>query len=202
MAKTWGLNRKDCRKTTSQVQLTEWNCSFKTSSLCYMLYISYYIVVVQLFFLSSAPISAVGYSCCFMEMSDHLRFYLSQICICLSINPEPSYYSVFFLFQISMMTSSPCYWPFVQGIHRSPVNSPHKGQWRGALMFSLICARINGWVNSGEAGGLRHQRAHYDLVVMQPEIWWMVQNITRQLYETHHIGQVLYIQHFLRNFPW
>ena len=32
------------------------------------------------------------------------------------------------------------YWPFVRGIHRSPVNSPHKGQWRGALMFSLICA--------------------------------------------------------------
>ena len=31
------------------------------------------------------------------------------------------------------------YWPFVQGIHRSPVNSPHKGQWCGALMFSLIC---------------------------------------------------------------
>ena len=27
------------------------------------------------------------------------------------------------------------YWPFVRGIHRSPVNSPHKGQWRGALMF-------------------------------------------------------------------
>ena len=34
----------------------------------------------------------------------------------------------------------PCYWPFVRGIHRSPVNSSHKGQWRGALMFSLICA--------------------------------------------------------------
>ena len=31
----------------------------------------------------------------------------------------------------------PCYWPFVRGIHRSPVNSPHKGQWRGALMFTL-----------------------------------------------------------------
>ena len=46
----------------------------------------------------------------------------------------------------------PRYWPFVRGIHRSPVNSPHKGQWRGALMFSLICARINGWVNNGEAG--------------------------------------------------
>ena len=34
----------------------------------------------------------------------------------------------------------PRYWPSVRGIHRSPVNSPHKGQWRGALMFSLICA--------------------------------------------------------------
>ena len=34
----------------------------------------------------------------------------------------------------------PRYWPFVRGIHRSPVNSPHKDQWRGALMFSLICA--------------------------------------------------------------
>ena len=43
----------------------------------------------------------------------------------------------------------PCYWPFVRGIHRSPVNSPHKGQWRRALMFSLICARINAWVNNG-----------------------------------------------------
>ena len=29
----------------------------------------------------------------------------------------------------------PRYWPFVWGIHRSPVNSPHKGQWRGALIF-------------------------------------------------------------------
>ena len=38
----------------------------------------------------------------------------------------------------------PRYWPFVRGIHRSPVNSPHKGQWRGVLIFSLICAWING----------------------------------------------------------
>ena len=37
---------------------------------------------------------------------------------------------------------SPRYWPFVRGIHRGPVNSPHKGQWLGAFMFSLICAWI------------------------------------------------------------
>ena len=60
----------------------------------------------------------------------------------------------------------PRHWPFVRGIHRSPVNSPHKGQWRGALMFSLIRVWINGWVNSGGAGDLRHYRAHYDVIVM------------------------------------
>ena len=32
----------------------------------------------------------------------------------------------------------PRYWPLVRGIHRSPVDSPNKGQWRGALVFSLI----------------------------------------------------------------
>ena len=46
----------------------------------------------------------------------------------------------------------PRYWPFVRGIHRSPVNSSHKGQWRGALMFSLICTWINDWVSNSEAG--------------------------------------------------
>ena len=60
----------------------------------------------------------------------------------------------------------PRYWPFVRGVHRSPVNSPHKDQWRGALMFSLICVSINGWVNNHEAGGLRRYRAHYDITVM------------------------------------
>ena len=51
-------------------------------------------------------------------------------------------------------------------IHRSPVNSTHKGQWRGALMFSLICTWINGWVSNREAGDLRRQQAHYDVIVM------------------------------------
>ena len=45
----------------------------------------------------------------------------------------------------------PRYWPFVRGNHRSPLNSPHKGQWRSALMFSLTCAWINCSVNNREA---------------------------------------------------
>ena len=62
------------------------------------------------------------------------------------------------------METFPRYWPFVRGIHRSPVNSPHKGQWRGALMISLISIKV--WVNSREAGDLRRYRAHYDVTVM------------------------------------
>ena len=62
----------------------------------------------------------------------------------------------------------PRYWLFVRGIYRSPVNSPHKDQWRGALMFSLICVWINGWVNNREFGDFRRHRAHYDVIVMDP----------------------------------
>ena len=71
----------------------------------------------------------------------------------------------------------PRYWPFVRGIHRSPVNSPHKDQWRGALMFTLICARINGWVNNGEAGDLIRNRAHYDVIVMPVRQKWLIKFI-------------------------
>ena len=64
------------------------------------------------------------------------------------------------------------YWSFVRGIHWSPVNSPHKGQWRRALMFSLICAWIKSWVNNREAGDLRRHRAHHDVIVLfQIERW-------------------------------
>ena len=71
-------------------------------------------------------------------------------------------------------------WPFVRGIHRSPVNSPHKGQWRRALMFSLIRVWINDWVNNREAGDLRRYRAHYDVIVMKSQfrvlLLWSARN--------------------------
>ena len=75
----------------------------------------------------------------------------------------------------------PHYWPFVRGIHRSPMKSLHKRQWRGALMYSLICAWINNRISTREAGNLRLHRAHYDVIVMHCEdifwastIWWAV----------------------------
>ena len=60
----------------------------------------------------------------------------------------------------------PRYWPFVRGIHRPPVNSPHKGQWRWTLIFSLNCAWTNGSVNNRDAGDLSRHRAYHDVTVI------------------------------------
>ena len=77
------------------------------------------------------------------------------------------------------METFPRYRPFVRGIHQSPVNSPHKGKWRGTLMFSLICAWPNNWVNNHNAGGLRRHRAHYDVTVMTNVVYEKVANWSR-----------------------
>ena len=41
-----------------------------------------------------------------------------------------------------------------------------KGQWRGALMFSLICAWTKGFANNQDTSDLRCHRAHYDVTVI------------------------------------
>ena len=53
-----------------------------------------------------------------------------------------------------------------RGIHRSLVDYPHKVQWRGVLMLSLICVWINVWENNQNAGDLRRDRSQYDVTVM------------------------------------
>ena len=42
----------------------------------------------------------------------------------------------------------------------------HKGQWRGTLIFSLICVGMNGWVKTHGAADLGRHRAYYDVIVM------------------------------------
>ena len=91
----------------------------------------------------------------------------------------------------------PRYRPFVRVIHRSSVNSPHKGQWRGALMFSVISARINGWVNNGEAGeagDLICHRAYYDVPVM--EYWLLFQQERNLCWQGQHLV------HYLNELSW
>ena len=69
------------------------------------------------------------------------------------------------------------------GSPRSPVNSPHKGQWRGALMFSLICVWINSWVNNREVGDLRCYRAQYDVILLS----WST--LHKSLMTGRHVGK-------------
>ena len=59
---------------------------------------------------------------------------------------------------------------FGRGIYRSPADSPHKGQWREDLMFSLICACTNGRVSHRNGGDLQRHHAHYDVTVMCPPV--------------------------------
>ena len=66
--------------------------------------------------------------------------------------------------------------PFVSGIRQSPVDFPHKGQWRGALKLSLICAWINDWVNNRDTGDLRRYRSPDDVTVRNWERNRMVVN--------------------------
>ena len=87
----------------------------------------------------------------------------------------------------------PRYWPFVWGIHRSPVNSPHKGQWRGALKFSLICAWINGWVNKREAGDLKCHHTHYDVTVMA---FWLERNKHSPCFTKQNQPRITWLYYF------
>ena len=96
----------------------------------------------------------------------------------------------------------PRYWPFVRRIHRSPVNSPHKGQWRGALMFTLICNRIKGWVNNCEAGDLRRKRAHYDVIVMKQQDNEYKTVITFPRTYHHLYKQIYYGSQLLKLIHW
>ena len=89
------------------------------------------------------------------------------------------------------------------GSHRSPVNSPHKGQWRGALMFSLICVWINGWLNNYEAGDLKRYHARYDVIVMRMRILgnpsWLILGLFRaSLRNTNYVLDYYRLHDFRR----
>ena len=95
----------------------------------------------------------------------------------------------------------PHYWPYVRGIHRSPVNSPHKGQWCGALMFILICAWLDAWVNNHKARYLRCHRAHYDIIVISYKLsttaWYIATMMTPWCWKAFHTNWP-----FLRAIHW
>ena len=84
----------------------------------------------------------------------------------------------------------PPYWSFMRGIPRSAVNSPHRGHWRGALMLPLICAWINGWVNTRAAGDLRRHRSVTNGCHREPP-WYF--HYDKRIYIYSFISIYLYI---------
>ena len=103
----------------------------------------------------------------------HILWYVSRNDMHMNVNVKQTWgpYALLNFLPTFMMTSSNGNIFRVTGhvcgeFTAPPVNSPHKGQWRGALMFSLICVWIHGWVNKREAGDLRRYRTHYDVIVM------------------------------------
>ena len=80
---------------------------------------------------------------------------------------------------------------------RSSVDSPHKGQWHGAKMFSLICAWTNTWANNRDAGGLRRYRVHYDVTVMELNIKMESSHI-KSLIEFIHVIVTITSSHSIR----
>ena len=64
------------------------------------------------------------------------------------------------------------YRPRVREIQWSLVNTAHKGQGRGALIFSLIYTWTNAWVRNQDAGGLKHHHAHYHISIMTCNSWY------------------------------
>ena len=80
----------------------------------------------------------------------------------------------------------------------SGVNSPHKGQWRRDLIFSLICAWINGWVNNCEAGDWRRHHAHYDVTVRKA----CESSLCSNIYSVNPIRSQLYTYHSAAVVAW
>ena len=85
-----------------------------------------------------------------------------------SKNTDPNDLSDF-SFQIWIRSYSiyiPLHMIIICSIDTDIVFSLHICQWRGALMFSLICGSTNGWANNRDAANLRRHRSHYDVTVM------------------------------------
>ena len=98
----------------------------------------------------------------------------------------------------------PRYWPFVKGIHRWPVISPHKGQWRGALMIFFICAWTNGLANNRNADDLRRHRAHYGICVKWSNICeagGMIQTGNRLMSDNPYLDRWSYFFLYKRKDP-
>ena len=68
------------------------------------------------------------------------------------------------------------YWPFVQGIHQSPVNFPHKGQWGGHLCLNKRLRHSwNWWVETPTRSLWCHCNAFWQCSIFNVVCGWWVE---------------------------
>ena len=102
--------------------------------------------------------SHAGHTKCFLVgLVGHNKYYSSA-------NTDSEAREELSVFLHIMMTSSNGNILRVTGPSPVTGNSLHKGQWRGALMFSLSWAWIHGWANNRKVDALR---CHYDVIIMK-----------------------------------
>ena len=90
----------------------------------------------------------------YFDFMESIPVLLDQ-CVFLHVNWSTNFYrSVSFRSRIMIIHDDAIKWKYFPLYWRSPVNSPHKGQWRRALMWCLTDAWINGWINHHKAGDL------------------------------------------------
>ena len=78
-----------------------------------------------------------------------------------------------------------------EGNHRSPVDSPRKGQLRGKLMLPLFfCTWTHIWANNRDTGELRRHRTHYNVTVISCFPLFRVEPLEKQLVSIRIVYQL------------
>ena len=84
----------------------------------------------------------------------------------------------------------PRYWPFVWGIHQSPINFPHKGQWRG------VCFRKMFPFDDGIMWWYFFRQAVYLMIVFQQQIFHGLYGLSLiSIYSIGMLSMILILAH-------
>ena len=147
----WDIYTVICTKCANKIMtcIHIFQRSKLLSTLDYDNAVKFDFLTVNIYFLLNSQ-----WKCCFKI--NHLRPKVKNIWLNCNIERNPC--SINCIYQAvdtwwrHQMEIFPRHWLCVRGIHRWPVNSHHKGLWRGALMFSFICGWIHGfWRHCNES---------------------------------------------------
>ena len=152
------------------VHSTNWYIHIHSANILYITWTIIHAYIMLTTDFRGLPVSLIQFKCFRCHQTTQVLEYLWENDTFISIQQVYGHALPCWQLQNYMMTSSNGnifrVTGHLCGEFTGPVNPSHKGQWRGALVFSLICAGMNGWENNRQAGDLRRQHARYDVTVM------------------------------------